>query len=84
MLAPPLGPKLLPDITRAQFAAVSLKLYEAMSGKKAPAASENPFTDTTDPVILQSPARSRKRPGRRSGTRDRRLRSSARGSLHPK
>ena len=42
------------DITRAQFAAVSLKLYEAMSGKKAPAASENPFTDTTDPVILQA------------------------------
>ena len=25
-----------------------------MSGKKAPAASENPFTDTTDPVILQA------------------------------
>lgn len=42
------------DITRAQFAAVSLKLYEAMSGKKAPAVSENPFTDTTDPVILQA------------------------------
>ncbi len=42
------------DITRAQFAAVSVKLYEAMSGGKAPAVSENPFTDTEDPVILQA------------------------------
>ena len=41
-------------ITRAQFAAVSVKLYEAMSGGKAPAVSENPFTDTEDPVILQA------------------------------
>ena len=41
-------------ITRAQFAAVTVKLYEAMSGQKAPAAAENPFTDTEEPVILQA------------------------------
>ena len=41
-------------ITRAQFAAVTVKLYETMSGQKAPAAPENPFTDTEEPVILQA------------------------------
>lgn len=42
------------DITRSQFAATAVKLYEAMSGKKAPAAPNNPFTDTSDPAILQA------------------------------
>lgn len=42
------------DISRAQFAAVTVKLYEAMSGQKAPAAASGPFTDTSDPVINQA------------------------------
>lgn len=44
------------EITRAQFAAAAVKLYEAMSGEKAPAVAESPFTDTEDPVILQAEA----------------------------
>lgn len=42
------------NITRAQFAAVTVKLYEAMSGQTAPAAGDSPFTDTSDPVIIQA------------------------------
>lgn len=42
------------EITRGQFAAAAVKLYEAMSGEKAPAPSGSAFTDTTDPVILQA------------------------------
>lgn len=42
------------NITRGQFAAVAVKLYEAMSGQAAPAAGGNPFSDTSDPVILQA------------------------------
>ena len=41
-------------MTRSQFAAVTVKLYEAMSGQKAPAAASGPFTDTSDPVINQA------------------------------
>ncbi len=44
------------EITRAQFAAAAVKLYEAMSGGKAPETVNNPFTDTSDPVILQAAA----------------------------
>ena len=43
-------------ITRSQFAALSVALYEAMSGEAAPAPGENPFSDTTDPVVLQANA----------------------------
>ena len=39
---------------RAQFAAATVKLYAAMSGKTVPAAKENPFTDTKDPAVLQA------------------------------
>ena len=42
------------SITRAQFAATAVKLYEAMSGKKAETTGESSFTDTEDPVILQA------------------------------
>lgn len=42
------------NATRAQFAAIAVKLYETMSGKTAPAAKENPFSDTNDPAILQA------------------------------
>ena len=42
------------NITRAQFAATAVRLYEAMSGAYAPAAKENPFTDTKDAAVLQA------------------------------
>ena len=51
-----LGDDFTVNITRAQFAAVAVKLYEAMSGEAAPAPGENPFSDTTDPVVLQANA----------------------------
>ena len=54
LVAAGLGEDYRVKITRAQFAATTVKLYEAMSGEKVPAAAENPFTDTSDPVILQA------------------------------
>ena len=44
------------DITRAQFAAATVKLYEAMSGRKAENAGGSAFLDTTDPAVLQAAA----------------------------
>ena len=41
-------------ITRAEFAAVSVKVYEALSGMKAIPAVNNPFTDTNDVEILKA------------------------------
>ena len=41
-------------ITRAEFAAVSVKVYEALSGLTTEPAAENPFTDTTDPEVLKA------------------------------
>ena len=41
-------------ITRAEFAAVSVKVYEALSGLTAETAAENPFTDTSDPEVLKA------------------------------
>lgn len=46
----------LNNITRAQFAALTVKLYEAMSGQSAPAAGSSPFTDTGDPAVIQAQA----------------------------
>jgi hypothetical protein len=56
--------KLIPDslsgkdftkpITRAEFAAVSVKLYENLSGQAAQAPAENPFADTRDPEVLKA------------------------------
>ncbi len=43
-------------ITREKFAEVSVKLYEALSGAKAPAVAQNPFTDTKNPEILKAHA----------------------------
>ena len=54
LVAAGLGEDYRVNITRAQFAATTVKLYEAMSGEKAAPAAENPFTDTSDPVILQA------------------------------
>lgn len=42
------------NITRAQFAAVAVKLYEVMGEKKAPEVVKSPFSDTDDPVVLQA------------------------------
>ena len=41
-------------ITRLDFAAVAVKLYEAISGKKAEKATSNPFTDTNDEYVLMA------------------------------
>ena len=48
------GADLTKAITRAEFAAVSVKVYEALTGEVAVAASENPFTDTTDAEVLKA------------------------------
>lgn len=48
------GQDLTKDITRAEFAALSVRLYEVMSGKTAVPAPQNPFTDTSDPEILKA------------------------------
>ena len=42
------------EINRAEFAALSVKLYEALSGEKIKAPAENPFTDTTDREVLKA------------------------------
>ncbi|MBR3753418.1 MAG: hypothetical protein IKK50_09855, partial [Ruminiclostridium sp.] len=42
------------DITRAEFAAVSVKVYEALSGTKAIPALNNPFVDTNDVEVLKA------------------------------
>jgi len=41
-------------VNRLEFAAISVKLYEALSGKIAETSTENPFTDTTDAEILKA------------------------------
>ncbi len=41
-------------ITRAEFAAVSVKVYEALSGLTAEPAAVNPFTDTADTEVLKA------------------------------
>ena len=41
-------------ITRAEFAAVSVKVYEALSGEKASPVAVNPFTDTNDAEVLKA------------------------------
>ena len=50
-----LGDDFTAKITRAEFAALSVKLYEAMGGYENPTV-ENPFSDTTDPVVLRANA----------------------------
>jgi len=48
------GGDLTMPITRAEFAAVSVKVYEALSGTKAIPAVNNPFTDTKDVEVLKA------------------------------
>lgn len=42
------------SINRSEFAALSVKLYEALAGTEIIAAVENPFTDTDDAEILKA------------------------------
>lgn len=51
-----LGDDFTVNITRAEFAALSVELYEAMSGETAPAPGESPFSDTDDPAVIQANA----------------------------
>ena len=48
------GEDLTQDITRAEFAAVAVKVYEALSGTAAIPAVNNPFTDTSDVEVLKA------------------------------
>ena len=48
------GADLTAPITRAEFAAVSVKLFEALSGTPAEPVAANPFTDTSDPEVLKA------------------------------
>lgn len=56
LIADSLGNNFQMRITRAQFAATAVKLYEAMGGEKIVPTGENPFNDTDDPVVLQAAA----------------------------
>ena len=48
------GQDLTKRITRGEFAAVCVKLYENLSGQTAVPAPADTFTDTTDPEILKA------------------------------
>ncbi|HWP96661.1 MAG TPA: S-layer homology domain-containing protein [Syntrophomonadaceae bacterium] len=48
------GADMTKSITRAEFAAVAVKLYESLSGQKAVPIAQNPFTDTTDAEVLKA------------------------------
>ena len=48
------GTDLTQPITRAEFAAVSVKVYESLSGQAAEPARPNPFTDTGDIEVLKA------------------------------
>ncbi len=48
------GADLTADITRAEFAAVAVKVYEALANGEALPAVINPFTDTNDVEILKA------------------------------
>lgn len=48
------GADLTKDITRAEFAAVCVKVYESLSGTAAAPVAVNPFKDTSDPEVLKA------------------------------
>ena len=48
------GADLKKPITRAEFAAVSVKTYEVLSGAVATPSANNPFTDTKDVEVLKA------------------------------
>ena len=49
-----LGVDMTKNITRAQFAALAVQLYEILTGKSAPAASADTFSDTGLDFVLQA------------------------------
>ncbi|MCL1874301.1 MAG: S-layer homology domain-containing protein [Clostridiales bacterium] len=49
-----LGADLTKPINRAEFAAVSVKVFEALSEEEATPAEDNPFTDTEDAEVLKA------------------------------
>ncbi len=49
-----IGEDLTQDISRAEFAAVSVKVFEALTGTKALPAVINPFTDCQDVEVLKA------------------------------
>ncbi len=48
------GQDLREPITRLQFAALTVRLYETASGQSIEVPGENPFTDTSDPEALKA------------------------------
>ncbi len=50
------GQDLRTDITRTQFAALAVRLYEAISGTVVQAPAVSPFTDTSDPEVAKAHA----------------------------
>lgn len=48
------GADMTKGITRREFAALSVKLYEKLSGSTATPSSTNPFTDTSDVEVLKA------------------------------
>ncbi len=48
------GADLTGSITRAEFAAVAVRVYEALTGEEAVPAAINPFTDTDDSEVLKA------------------------------
>ena len=48
------GQDLARHITRAEFAAVAVKLYENLTGDEPTPVSPNPFSDTNDPEVLKA------------------------------
>ena len=48
------GQDLRQPITRLQFAALAVRLYEISSGQTVPVPTENPFTDTSDSEALKA------------------------------
>ncbi len=48
------GADLKKPITRAEFAAVSVKVYESLTGTEAQPVEDNPFTDTNDEEVLKA------------------------------
>jgi hypothetical protein len=48
------GADMTKPITREEFAALAVRLYEKISGQKAVPAAVNPFTDTNNPEVLKA------------------------------
>lgn len=49
-----MGADMTKPITRAEFAALCVKVYENLGNTKAPEVKENPFTDCNDPEVLKA------------------------------